>query len=359
MNIVYIAETSLTNKSAYTQHVIKMCDAFCQLEQNLILYLPRVNKDFNFDIIKEKYMLRSQKKFKVKSIINLKLTNIFFKIYFLLKVIVNVKKDKPDIILTRSFLSSVILSSFKIKHFLEIHSEFQSLTKFLMINLKFIESSYIEKKILISESLNKIFNFKKNEYVVLHDGVDVKNFEKFENVTDIKKVCYVGSFYKGRGIDLILYLASKFPNLNFYLYGQSNKDFKSNLKNVKIHNFVDYCNVPDILKNSDVLLMPYSKNVSVRSETLNTADYCSPLKMFDYLAAGKIIMSSKLSGICEVLKHKENSIIVDEFKHEMWELELNNLLKDVYDIKKIQKNAFSTANEYTWVKRATKILNKN
>ena len=117
MNIVYIAETSLTNKSAYTQHVIKMCDAFCQLEQDLILYLPRVNKDFNFNKIKEKYMLRSQKKFKVKSIINLKLTNIFFKIYFLLKVIVNVKKDKPDIILTRSFLSSVILSFLKLNIF--------------------------------------------------------------------------------------------------------------------------------------------------------------------------------------------------------------------------------------------------
>ena len=49
-----------------------------------------------------------------------------------------------------------------------------------MINLKFIKSSYIEKNINF-RSLNKIFNFKKNEYVVLHDGVDVKNFEKFEN----------------------------------------------------------------------------------------------------------------------------------------------------------------------------------
>ena len=28
MKVVYIAETSLTNKSAYTHHVIKMCDAF-------------------------------------------------------------------------------------------------------------------------------------------------------------------------------------------------------------------------------------------------------------------------------------------------------------------------------------------
>ena len=118
MNLVYIAETSLTNKSAYTQHVVKMCDAFCLLEHDLILYLPKKLKKISiFELLKKKYMLRAKKEFKVKSLINFKLTNIFFKIFFLIKVIVNIKRDKPDIILTRSFLSSVILSLFKIKHF--------------------------------------------------------------------------------------------------------------------------------------------------------------------------------------------------------------------------------------------------
>ncbi len=359
MNLVYIAETSLTNKSAYTQHVVKMCDAFCLLEHDLILYLPKIKKDFNFELLKNKYMLRAKKEFKVKSLINFKLTNIFFKIFFLIKVIVNIKKDKPDIILTRSFLSSVILSLFKIKHFLEIHSEFQSLTKFLMINLNFIKSKHIKKKILISESLNKIFKFNKNEYLVLHDGVDIENFDNFKNTENIKKVCYVGSFYKGRGISLILYLAKKFPSLEFELYGQNYNKISSNLKNVKILDHVDYNKVPNILENSDILLMPYSNNVSVRSKTLNTADYCSPLKMFDYLASGKLIMSSKLNGICEILKHQKNSIIIDDFKFELWEQELNKLLKNVYNIKEIQKNAFYTANEFTWVKRATKIINNN
>ena len=81
--------------------------------------------------------------------------------------------------------------------------------------------------------------------------------------------------------------------------------------------------------------------------------------MFDYLASGKLIMSSKLNGICEILKHQKNSIIIDDFKFELWEQKLNKLLKNVYNIKEIQKNAFYTANEFTWVKRATKIINNN
>ena len=53
MKIVYVAETSLTNKSAYTQHVVKMCDAFCQLNHDLILYLPKVGENFVFEILKK------------------------------------------------------------------------------------------------------------------------------------------------------------------------------------------------------------------------------------------------------------------------------------------------------------------
>ena len=357
MKIVYIAETSLTNKSAYTQHVVKMSDAFCQLNHDLILYLPKVKANFSFDQLKNKYLLMSQKKFLIKSLIDLKLTNIFYKLFFLIKILKNIKIDKPDLILTRSFLASIILSIFKINHILEIHSEFQSLTKFLMINLKFIKSKYIKKKILISESLNKIFDFKQNELIVLHDGVDIKNFNIIESNNEIKKVCYIGGFYKGRGIELIVQLAKNFPDLKFELYGQSNDKLNVNLDNLKVFDFVNYCDVPNILQDSDLLLMPYAQKVFVRSKSLNTADYCSPLKMFDYLASGKIIISSKLSGICEVLKHNINSILVDEYKYELWEQEIINILKKKYDITKLKKNAIKTANEFTWIKRASTIIN--
>ena len=356
MKIVYVAETSLTNKSAYTQHVVKMCDAFCQLNHDLILYLPIVRKNFAFEILKKNFLLLAKKEFKIKSLIDKKLTNFFFKLFFLRKVLTNVKLDKPDLIITRSSLSSILFSIFRIKHILEIHSEFQSLTKFLMINLKFIESNYIKKKILISESLNKIFNFNKKEYIVLHDGVDINNYKDTQDRNEIKKVCYTGGFYKGRGIELIIDLARNFQDLEFELYGQTDIKLKINLNNVKIFDYVNYCNIPNILSNSDILLMPYANKVFVRSKSLNTADYCSPLKMFDYLASGKIIISSKLNGICEVLKHNKNSIIVEEFKYESWKKEVSKILRKEYNLQSIKKNAIKTANEFTWIKRASTIV---
>ena len=305
MKIFYIAETSLTNRSAYSHHVIKMCDAFSKLDHDVSLITSKKSFYFSFKKIKKDFALKGKKSFKVFFFSKHKFENFFTRILFGIRTAIFIKKNKADLILSRSIITSFILSLFKIHHFLEIHSEFKSLTKFIMINLNFINSNYIVKKILISKALNKVFNFDKKKILILHDGVDIDNFKKPKIINNIKSAAYIGSFYKGRGIEIIVQLANRFKEINFNLYGDTQNSFHTRLKNIKVFNFVPYRKIPLILSKSDLLLMPYAKNVSVRSKNLNTADYCSPLKMFDYLASGKIIMSSKLGGICEVLKHKK------------------------------------------------------
>ena len=46
--------------------------------------------------------------------------------------------------------------------------------------------------------------------------------------------------------------------------------------------------------------------------------------MFDYLAAGRIILSSKRDGICEVLKHNVNAVLVDKYDIKNWIYHLKN-----------------------------------
>ena len=81
--------------------------------------------------------------------------------------------------------------------------------------------------------------------------------------------------------------------------------------------------------------------------------------MFDYLAAGRIILSSKRDGICEILKHNFNAIIVDEYNINSWVHQLNNIVRKKYNLKKLQKNSFLTAKKYTWDKRVTQIIKAN
>ena len=78
--------------------------------------------------------------------------------------------------------------------------------------------------------------------------------------------------------------------------------------------------------------------------------------MFDYLASGKIIISSKRDGICEILKHNYNAIVIKEYNTEVWIKYLKNILNKKYNLKKIRLNSIKTAKKFTWKSRVNKIL---
>ena len=50
--LVYIADFSLPNMSAYALHVLKMCDAFSELKYSVKLFLPYKDKTYSLDQIK-------------------------------------------------------------------------------------------------------------------------------------------------------------------------------------------------------------------------------------------------------------------------------------------------------------------
>jgi glycosyltransferase involved in cell wall biosynthesis len=357
MKITYIAETSLTNKSAYTHHVLKMCDAFCK-KNDVQLIIPYANNNLSLKKIKKNFLLTAKKNILIKSILNFKVSNFLYRILFGYKAAIYLKNNNSEIIISRSLMSSFFLCFFKINHFLEIHSEFTGLTKFLMINFNYINSKYILKTILISRTLSKKFSIiNKKKLLILHDAVDIKNFKYKKNSNKIKSVTYVGSFHEGKGVELLLEFAKKFKKLKFNIYGDPLNNIYDIAQNVKIHGYINYEKVPYVLANSDILLLPTAHVQYGRSKSVNITNYNSPLKMFDYLAAGKIILASKRDGICEVLKHNYNSIIVDKYDLKNWTKAMNDILNNKYNLPKLRSNSIITAKKFTWDKRVVKILN--
>ena len=358
MKIIYIAETSLSNKSAYTHHVLKMCDAFCK-KADVQLIIPYVGNNLNLKKLKKFFLLTAKKNILIKPILYCKISNFLHRILFGYKSTIYTKYSNSEVIISRSLISSFFLCFFKINHFLEIHSEFRGLTKFLMINFNYINSPYILKTIIISRALSKKFTtLNKKKILILHDAVDTRNFSYKKRRNKIKSATYVGSFHKGKGIELLLHLAKKFKKLKFNIYGDPLDNTYDISKNVKIHGYSNYKKVPYVLANSDILLLPSANVQYGRSKSVNISNYNSPLKMFDYLAAGKIILASKRDGICEVLKHNFNSIIVNKYDLKMWTKAMNEILNNKYPLHKLRSNSIKTAKKYTWDKRAVKILNE-
>lgn len=356
----YISEINLPNVSAYAHHVLKMSDHLnCKLNNFELIVMYKKKNNLK---IKSQYLLKSKKKLIIQSIFKtFKENNFIFRFLFGFFSAIYVKKNPTKLIITRSLYSSFFLILFKISHFLEIHHELKGLSNFFFCKCNFINSKYLKKVIFISKELSKLFKIEKKKKLILHDAVDISNFKvKLKNNKIIKKIGYIGSFYSGRGIQLMIDLAKLNNKFDFYLIGNNSHIYKKKckkIKNIFFKNYIRYSKVPKTLATFDVLLMPYQKKVEVNSKDLNTANYCSPLKMFDYLASSKVIISSRLPGISEILKNNYNSFLVQGENLSQWDKVLKKICKK--SLKKIKQNAFLTAKKHTWEKRVNKILSYN
>ena len=109
-------------------------------------------------------------------------------------------------------------------------------------------------------------------------------------------------------------LAKIDKNNNYHLFGdlkkiENNFKYKNLNKNILINDYVPYRDVPKELKKMDILLMPYVSTITVAGNVGDITKFTSPLKLFDYLSAGKIIICSDFKVLKEVIKEKKCNFI--------------------------------------------------
>ena len=116
--------------------------------------------------------------------------------------------------------------------------------------------------------------------------------------------------------------------------------------------FVDHVpprEVPYWIRAFDVSVMPFPW-------TEHYASFMSPLKMFEYMAAGAAIVASDLPSLREVLRDGENAILVPPGDPEGLAHGLQRLLDKPEFALGIAQQAQMDAKNYTWDIRARKIL---
>ena len=179
MKIIYIADFILPTNRAYAIHVFKMLDAFGDHKLKSQLFIPyydekKLKKTINF------FDLKNFKSIKINRIFDKKINlNFIYRLVLGYNVAKKLKNlEVKDLIITRSLMTSVFLTLFKIRHFLEIHQEIKGLTKFFLINMNLINSKFIIRNIFVSKSLANFYKYKVHKFKVLHDGVDISKFRK-------------------------------------------------------------------------------------------------------------------------------------------------------------------------------------
>ncbi|MCA9897838.1 MAG: glycosyltransferase family 4 protein [Ardenticatenaceae bacterium] len=158
---------------------------------------------------------------------------------------------------------------------------------------------------------------------VIPNGVNVAHFQQPVDtaqvraefgVTDAPVIMFVGGFQMWHGLDKLLeamaLVINVLPEARLLLVGDGparpfveENIYRLNLeKQVTITGFLPHARIPQLLAVADVVTVPYPK--------LPQEMWFSPLKLYEYMAAGKAIVASSAGQIKNVIRHNENGLLV-------------------------------------------------
>lgn len=394
-SLLYLANLRLPTEKAYGIQIAKTCEAFADSELEVTLIYPkRNNSNIEGDIF-DYYSVK--RNFKTKRIEapdfywpgSLDKIAVAIKSFISARVLVReALKQNADIYYTRDELVAYLLSKKNKNVIFECH-RFSNKRKFFYscfkkMNLKIVTISDGLKEDLVN------FGITDSNIRVARDGVDLEEFNVSISKEDARKMVYsnihkeafgrkkiavyIGHLYNWKGVNIFSeiakYVCDKNVNYLISFFGGTDKDFKIfNEHSIllqeelrKIHpNFVPmlyphrrvpHKDVPHILKAADCAIL-----IGNESETIS-AKYTSPLKMFEYMASGCPIVAQDLPSFREVL-NENNAVFAksgdakDLADKIAWVFDDNN--KEL--IERIVKKAQEDVKDYTWSKRAEKILN--
>jgi glycosyltransferase involved in cell wall biosynthesis len=172
-------------------------------------------------------------------------------------------------------------------------------------------------------------------------------------------VAYAGHLYAWKGVDVLLEAIAAVPEVEGLIAGGHEaeadlarlKSLAASLgiqKRVTFTGMVPPSQVGKLLRSADVLVLPNPPSaISTR--------FTSPLKLFEYMAAGRPIVASDLPAIREVLEDKVTALLVPAGDAPGIAAAVRRLIAEPALGERLARAAARAVPDYSWDRRAERI----
>lgn len=384
MKILYISPSVLPSRSANSIHVMRMCEAFASLGHEVTLLAYRSVRESGarllttlercYGVSLPNLRIRAPRRYVSKAL------NVRLGLWVFAAALTGRGWLRSfDLVISRNLYASYLLGVALKRHILvethQIESSFRGGLQRAIALAPGITHVVISRALAREFAVyHGIVGFSP---IVLHDAAPTGNrplhreeklAARIELLPDNLRsgytmaVGYFGHLYAGRGIEVIAALAERFPQIKFFVFGGNETQIRevrarNAQSNLVVMGYLEPAEVPKAMAMMDALLMPYQRKVSVGTPHSNTADYMSPMKMFEYMSVGLPIIASRLPVLEEVLQDGENCLLANPDDPDDWARRLSAIMSDKNLADRLASKAHKDyVKNHTWTARAGKMI---
>lgn len=372
MRIAIITNSRIPSLTANSIQAMKMCDAISQLGNELRVFAPAETKPVPWSELSQRYGLSHS--FQIEWLPSIRSFRRFDFVWYAQNA---ARKFKADLIYTWLPQSAVMGLWSNQRVILEMHANTAGVFGAWWLR-QFWKREGQKRLLVTTQALWKALErstrliFPPECLQVAPNGVDPERYANLPTPAEARQrlnlkegltVGFTGHFYAGRGMELLFELARSMPEVNFLWAGgtpEAVADWRIKLNSLRVSNvtltgFIDNSRLALVQAAADVLLMPYGSSIS-SSSGQDIAEVINPMKMFEYMAAGRAIITANLPVIREVL-NDEQAVFCQPGESTAWKSAIEGLLGNEKRRILLGDRVMQESKKYTWLARAQAALN--
>lgn len=350
---------------------MKVCQAFRRLGHEVMLWLPGPDPDVTWEQLAEHYGLQTS--FEIRWLTGMDMLRRYD---FGIRAVIKAMDWSADIMYAWPLQSACLASTLNQSTLFEVHDRPRGNFGPLLFRLMLLGRG-LRRILPISDALDAWLegryrvSLTRCDSLVIRSGVDLEGYRDLPDPSQARQqlglsealtVGYTGHLYPGRGIDLLFELAKRNRDTQFLWAGGTESSVESwkrklesdNVTNVVLTGFISQEELPLYQAACEILVMPYEKTITVSSGA-HTEKFASPMKVFEYMASGRAILSSDLPVLREVLHEGIAAFALPE-DLESWDRQLKDLMADPKLRSDFAKASRAEAGKYSWEARAGRAL---